>query len=243
MYRKRLCEPAHDTDKTRNASWAPMRPAMRNLLAMLCLATLPLTATAQAPHGYELFPHDDPFRSPIADPTEPRAALSRLEVRRDHRDRIRLRPAAPARSEPGRRLAALGFRLGGFGLQPRSAGRCAHEQRLPLRLSGDLAQRALLDACAPLSPELASRRRADPRRQRAAAHRAVVRDGRFSRRVGIRRVAHVRRRGPRPALEPRKLRRHRLARRLRLREQHAGALRPAPGSTSNGSSRSTGTRA
>jgi hypothetical protein len=59
-----------------------MRAAMRDLLAMLCLATLPLTAAAQSPHGYELFPHDDPFRSPIADPTEPRAALSRLEVRR-----------------------------------------------------------------------------------------------------------------------------------------------------------------
>jgi len=55
---------------------------MRTLFAMLCLALLPFTAAAQALHGYELFPHDDPFRSPIADPAEPRAALSRLEVRR-----------------------------------------------------------------------------------------------------------------------------------------------------------------
>ena len=81
MYRKPLCEPADGADKTRHARLRSNRVAMRTLLALLCLA-LPLTAAAQALHGYELFPHDDPFRSPIADPTEPRAALSRLSVRR-----------------------------------------------------------------------------------------------------------------------------------------------------------------
>src|SRR5262245_33755442 len=60
---------------------------MRCLFAALCLAALPLSAGAQAP-GYEWFPHDAPFRSPIADPTEPRVHISRLEVERDNGSRF-----------------------------------------------------------------------------------------------------------------------------------------------------------
>jgi hypothetical protein len=56
---------------------------MRRLLALLFLATLPVPLAAQSTHDYEVFPHDAPFRSPIADPAEPRVALSRLEVKRD----------------------------------------------------------------------------------------------------------------------------------------------------------------
>jgi Protein of unknown function (DUF1207) len=57
---------------------------MRFLLALLCLAALPWSAVAQtAPHAFELFPHDSTFRSPVADPAEPRVFMSRLDVRRD----------------------------------------------------------------------------------------------------------------------------------------------------------------
>jgi hypothetical protein len=52
---------------------------MRALIAILLLA-LPGAGAAQ---GYELFPHDDPFRAPIADPAEPRVFMSRLEIKRD----------------------------------------------------------------------------------------------------------------------------------------------------------------
>jgi hypothetical protein len=58
---------------------------MRRLLAILCLAAAPLPGGAQT-HDYELFPHDAPFRSPVADPAEPRVFLSRLEVKRDAGD-------------------------------------------------------------------------------------------------------------------------------------------------------------
>jgi hypothetical protein len=56
---------------------------IRPLLLLLCLAGAPFTAAAQPTHDYELFPHDAPFRSPVADPAEPRVVLSRLEVKRD----------------------------------------------------------------------------------------------------------------------------------------------------------------
>ncbi len=42
---------------------------MKPLLAMLC-----------SQQGFELFPHDRVFRSPVADPAEPRVFMSRLEV-------------------------------------------------------------------------------------------------------------------------------------------------------------------
>ena len=54
-----------------------------SLLALFCLSGAALTAAAQPTHDYELFPHDAPFRSPVADPAEPRVFMSRLEVRRD----------------------------------------------------------------------------------------------------------------------------------------------------------------
>lgn len=49
---------------------------------MLCLAALPLRGEAQPARGFELLPHDTPFRSPLADPAEPRLFLSGLRVRR-----------------------------------------------------------------------------------------------------------------------------------------------------------------
>ena len=55
---------------------------MRSLLAMLCLATLPLRGEAQPAQGFELFPHDTPFRSPLADSAEPRLFMSLLRVNR-----------------------------------------------------------------------------------------------------------------------------------------------------------------
>jgi hypothetical protein len=59
---------------------------LRPLLALLCLAGAALSAAAQSTHDYELFPHDAPFRSPLADPAEPRVFMSRLEVGRDAGD-------------------------------------------------------------------------------------------------------------------------------------------------------------
>jgi hypothetical protein len=63
-------------------------PRMRALIAVLCTLLLPLGAAAQpaatkppAP-GYELFPHDTPFRGPIADPAEPRVQMKRLHLER-----------------------------------------------------------------------------------------------------------------------------------------------------------------
>src|SRR5262245_24982542 len=56
---------------------------MRSLLAILCLAMVPVSGVAQPAHGYEFFPHDPTFRSPVADPAEPRVYMSRLEVKRD----------------------------------------------------------------------------------------------------------------------------------------------------------------
>jgi len=56
---------------------------MRRALATLCLWAAALPAAAQAQPGYELFPHDRVFRSPIADPAEPRVFMSRLEVKRE----------------------------------------------------------------------------------------------------------------------------------------------------------------
>lgn len=55
---------------------------MRALIPILCVA-LPVCAAAQAPQrGFELFPHDSPFRTLIADPAEPRVYLGRLHVER-----------------------------------------------------------------------------------------------------------------------------------------------------------------
>jgi hypothetical protein len=54
---------------------------MKRLLAILCSWAIALPATAQPQHAYELFPHDRVFRSPIADPAEPRVFMSRLEVK------------------------------------------------------------------------------------------------------------------------------------------------------------------
>ena len=59
---------------------------MRRLLAILCLSALPLPGGAQQAHDYELFPHDAPFRSPVADPAEPRVFMSRLDVKREAGD-------------------------------------------------------------------------------------------------------------------------------------------------------------
>jgi hypothetical protein len=59
---------------------------MRRVLAILCLAALPLSGAAQPKHGFEAFPHDTTFRSPVADPAEPRVFMSRLKVKRDAGD-------------------------------------------------------------------------------------------------------------------------------------------------------------
>jgi hypothetical protein len=56
---------------------------MKPLLALLFSSAIALPAAAQPQHTYELFPHDRVFRSPIADPAEPRVFMSRLEVKRD----------------------------------------------------------------------------------------------------------------------------------------------------------------
>jgi hypothetical protein len=59
---------------------------MKQLLTLLLLATLPAIAAAQtdpAASKFEWFPVGGGFRSPVADPTEPRVFMSRLNVRRD----------------------------------------------------------------------------------------------------------------------------------------------------------------
>jgi hypothetical protein len=53
---------------------------MKLLLSILCSSVIALPAAAQTQQGFELFPHDRVFRSPIADPAEPRVFMSRLEV-------------------------------------------------------------------------------------------------------------------------------------------------------------------
>ncbi|HEY8250354.1 MAG TPA: DUF1207 domain-containing protein [Burkholderiales bacterium] len=55
----------------------------RLLIAIYCLAALPLTGAAQPTHDYEFFPRDAPFRPPVADPAEPRVFMSGLQVKRD----------------------------------------------------------------------------------------------------------------------------------------------------------------
>lgn len=59
-----------------------MKAPIAALCVMLpaCAAAQP--ATAPPKPGYELFPHDTPFRGPIADPGEPRVHLKRLHVER-----------------------------------------------------------------------------------------------------------------------------------------------------------------
>ena len=52
---------------------------MKIPIAALILAALARAAAAQQ---LEAFPYDSPFRSPVADPAEPRLFISRLEVRR-----------------------------------------------------------------------------------------------------------------------------------------------------------------
>jgi hypothetical protein len=59
---------------------------MKLAIAFVCLAAVPFCAAGQPQHGYELFPHDDTFRAPVADPAEPRVFMSRLEVKRDAGD-------------------------------------------------------------------------------------------------------------------------------------------------------------
>src|ERR1700752_721383 len=66
-----------------NAPPARWNAPMRCLLAAFLLATLPLSATAQPAHSYEVFPLGAGFRSPVADPAEPRVHVSRLEVKGD----------------------------------------------------------------------------------------------------------------------------------------------------------------
>lgn len=56
---------------------------MRELIAALVLCTLAGCSRAQRQSGFELFPRDEPFRAPLADPAAPRAFMSRLEVKRD----------------------------------------------------------------------------------------------------------------------------------------------------------------
>jgi uncharacterized protein DUF1207 len=55
---------------------------MRLIIALLCLAAVPVSGVAQPKHDYEFFPHDATFRSPVADPAEPRVFMSRFEVKR-----------------------------------------------------------------------------------------------------------------------------------------------------------------
>jgi len=59
---------------------------MRMFVAALCISALPLPGAAQPAHGFEVFPRTTPFRSPVADPAEPRVFASRLEVKRDAGD-------------------------------------------------------------------------------------------------------------------------------------------------------------
>jgi len=55
---------------------------MKYLIALLCAAAIPLAA-AHAQSKYEWFPVGGGFRSPVADPAEPRVFMSRLNVKRD----------------------------------------------------------------------------------------------------------------------------------------------------------------
>jgi hypothetical protein len=58
---------------------------MKKLLSLLLLTTLPAIAAAQteAAPKFEWFPVGGGFRSPVADPAEPRVYLGRLTVKRD----------------------------------------------------------------------------------------------------------------------------------------------------------------
>lgn len=58
---------------------------MKALTTIAC-AMLPVCAAAQPAPGYELFPHDSPFRALVADPAEPRVHLTRLHVERSGGD-------------------------------------------------------------------------------------------------------------------------------------------------------------
>jgi hypothetical protein len=55
---------------------------MKYLTALLCAAAIPLAA-AHAQPKYEAFPVGGGFRSPVADPAEPRVHLGRLNIKRD----------------------------------------------------------------------------------------------------------------------------------------------------------------
>jgi hypothetical protein len=61
--------------------------AMKKLLAILLLAAAATTAAAQTDSKpasrYEAFPVGGSFRSPVADPAEPRVLLSRLKIKRE----------------------------------------------------------------------------------------------------------------------------------------------------------------
>jgi hypothetical protein len=63
-------------------AWSSISPRTAGpaLLAIWLLAALP--AKAQTERKYEWFPVGGGFRSPVADPAEPRAAVSRLNVKR-----------------------------------------------------------------------------------------------------------------------------------------------------------------
>src|SRR5258706_85642 len=59
-----------------------LKTAGQALLAIWLLAALPAKAQTKSA-SYEWFPVGSGFRSPVADPTEPRALLVRLNVKRD----------------------------------------------------------------------------------------------------------------------------------------------------------------
>lgn len=93
---------------------------MKLLITLLCVA-LPVCAVAQPAPGLELFPHDTPFRGPMADPAEPRMYLGRLHVER-------------VGSDFGAAVAGLGY---DFGLLRRHGGNPKRGWQLSLFGSAD----------------------------------------------------------------------------------------------------------
>jgi hypothetical protein len=81
---------------------------MKKLLSLLLLLALPAIATAQtellSPSRFEWFPVGGGFRSPVADPAEPRVFLSRLNVKR-------------AAGEFHAARAGIGYEFGALGWQ------------------------------------------------------------------------------------------------------------------------------
>src|SRR5882672_9643176 len=95
-----------------------LKTAGQALLAIWLLAALPAKAQTESA-SYEWFPVGGGFRSPVADPTEPRALIGRLNVKRDSGK------LSAARAEIGYDLGLLrlqqgpraddGWQLGVFG--------------------------------------------------------------------------------------------------------------------------------